>query len=58
MKSVSRESGRRMELLFLVLIFAGLFATYDAIRRVNKNLIDQTEEIKKIREELIKNNKK
>jgi hypothetical protein len=34
-----------MELLFAVLIFAGIFAVYDAIRKVNNNILDQTEEI-------------
>ncbi|MFY4774942.1 hypothetical protein [Metabacillus sp. RGM 3146] len=41
-----------MELLFGVLIFAGFFALFDALRRINNNLIDQTEEIKKFRIEL------
>jgi putative Mn2+ efflux pump MntP len=47
-----------MELLFLILIFAGLFAIYDAIRKVNNNILEQTEELKKIRAELTKNNNK
>jgi putative Mn2+ efflux pump MntP len=47
-----------MDLLFLILIFAGLFAIYDAIRKVNNNILEQTEELKKIREELTKNNNK
>ncbi|MDE5414270.1 MULTISPECIES: hypothetical protein [Alkalihalobacterium] len=47
-----------MELLILVLLFAGLFAIYDAIRKVNNNILEQTEELKKIREELKENNKK
>lgn len=41
--------------LLLVLVFAGIFAIYDAIRRLNNNILDQTEEIKKLREELTKN---
>ncbi|WP_197025118.1 hypothetical protein [Paucisalibacillus sp. EB02] len=47
-----------MESLFLVLIFAGVFALYDAIRKVNNNLLEQTKEIKKLREELMQNNNK
>ena len=47
-----------MESLILVLLFAGMFAIYDAIRKVNNNILDQTEELKKIREELQENNKK
>ncbi|MFV8829768.1 hypothetical protein ACNSTQ_18545 [Alkalihalobacterium sp. APHAB7] len=42
----------------MVLLFAGLFAIYDAIRKVNNNILEQTEELKKIREELKENNKK
>ncbi|MEN2766249.1 hypothetical protein [Ornithinibacillus xuwenensis] len=45
-----------MELLFLILIFAGVFAVYDAIRKLNNNLLEQTEEIKKMREELMQKN--
>ncbi|WP_200802036.1 hypothetical protein [Salimicrobium salexigens] len=40
-----------MELLILILLFAGLFAIYDAIKKVNNNILEQTEELKKIREE-------
>ncbi|WP_169749091.1 hypothetical protein [Ornithinibacillus californiensis] len=47
-----------MELLFLILIFAGIFSIYDAIRKLNSNLLEQTEEIKKMREELMRNNTK
>lgn len=47
-----------MDLLIGILIFAGVFAFYDALRRVNNNLLDQTEEIKKIHEELLRSNKK
>jgi hypothetical protein len=47
-----------MELLFLILIFTGIFAIYDAIRKVNNNILNQTEELKKIREELTQNRKK
>ncbi|WP_169917335.1 hypothetical protein [Alkalihalobacterium alkalinitrilicum] len=41
-----------MELLFLILIFAGIYGVYDAIRKLNNNVLEQTEELKKIREEL------
>ncbi len=47
-----------MIILFGVLIFSGIFAIFDALRRVNNNILDQTEEIKKLREVLIENNKK
>jgi len=46
-----------MDLLVGFLVFAGVFALYDALRRVNNNIIDQTEEIKKLREELTKGTK-
>jgi uncharacterized protein YxeA len=46
-----------MELLVLVMIFAGIFAIYDAIRKVNNNILKQTDEIKKIREVLTRSNK-
>jgi hypothetical protein len=45
-----------MELLFYILIFAGVFAVYDSIRKLNNNLLEQTEEIKKMREELMQKN--
>ncbi|SDK37980.1 hypothetical protein SAMN05216243_2983 [Sediminibacillus albus] len=47
-----------MEILVLVLLFAGLFAIYDAIRKVNNNILEQTEELKKIREGLKEHSKK
>ncbi|MFD2655661.1 hypothetical protein [Gracilibacillus thailandensis] len=47
-----------METLFLILIFAGIFGIYDAIRKVNNNILEQTEELKKIREQLKENSKK
>ncbi|WP_170885464.1 hypothetical protein [Bacillus alkalicellulosilyticus] len=47
-----------MDLLFLILIFTSLFAIYDSIRRVNNNILNQTEELKKIREAIEENNKK
>ncbi|NHC43537.1 hypothetical protein SAMN05444673_3916 [Bacillus sp. OV166] len=46
-----------MDLLVGFLIFAGIFALYDALRKVNNNILNQTEEIKKLREELANNNK-
>lgn len=46
-----------MDLLVGFLIFAGIFALYDALRKVNNNILDQTVEIKKLREELAKYNK-
>ncbi|WP_187371010.1 hypothetical protein [Gracilibacillus massiliensis] len=47
-----------MVLLFLVLIFAGIFGIYDAIRKVNNNILEQTEELRKISEQLKENSKK
>ncbi|WP_226528740.1 hypothetical protein [Metabacillus niabensis] len=44
-------------ILFGILIFAGIFAVFDALRKVNNNILDQTEEIKKLRE-VIESNKK
>ncbi|MER2120500.1 MAG: hypothetical protein ABS935_09550 [Solibacillus sp.] len=41
-----------MGILFAILIFVGLFAIYDLIRRMNNNIIEQTEEIKKLRDEI------
>ncbi|WP_404456537.1 hypothetical protein [Oceanobacillus kapialis] len=43
-----------MEIALLVAIFIGVFAVYDAIRKVNNNILSQTDELKKIREELEK----
>lgn len=36
-----------------ILIFAGIVAIFDALRRINNNILTQTEELKKLREELI-----
>jgi hypothetical protein len=47
-----------MDYLFLFLIFAAMFAIYDAIRKVNNNILRQTEEIKKLNEHFIQSNKK
>jgi len=41
-----------MGILFAILIFVGLFAIYDLIRRMNNNIIEQIEEIKKLRDEI------
>ncbi|MFS0861091.1 hypothetical protein [Fredinandcohnia sp. 179-A 10B2 NHS] len=46
-----------MDILFGSLLFAGVFAVFDALRRMNNNILDQTEEIKKLREDL-KNSKR
>lgn len=46
-----------MDLLVGFLVFAGIFAVYDALRKLNNNILDQTEEIKKLREELAKGTK-
>ncbi|MCZ2260139.1 hypothetical protein [Sporosarcina sp. G11-34] len=43
-----------MDLLFIILLFAVLFAIYDLIRKANKSIQEQTEEIKKLREDLTK----
>ncbi|WP_169834547.1 hypothetical protein [Paenisporosarcina indica] len=45
-----------MDLLFVILLLAVLIAIYDSIRRVNNNVLKQAEELKKLREELHKNN--
>ncbi|WP_169823972.1 hypothetical protein [Bacillus marinisedimentorum] len=47
-----------MDLLFVILIYAGIFAVYDALRKINNNIMYQTEEITKLREKLTENNKK
>ena len=41
-----------MGILIAILIFVGLFAIYDLVRRMNNNIIEQTEEIKKLRDEI------
>lgn len=41
-----------MDILFAVLILLGFFLIYDSIRSVNKNIMEQTKEIKALREEL------
>ncbi len=47
-----------MNLLFIILFFVGLFAIYDVIRKVNNNILSQTEEIKKLRKEMTEKNSK
>lgn len=47
-----------MEFLIAILIFSGSFAIYDAIRKVNNNIVDQTEEIKKLNNNLKEYSKK
>ena len=39
------------DMLLIIVIFVCSFAIFDAIRRLNNNIIEQTEEIKKLREE-------
>lgn len=41
-----------MGILIAILIFVGLFAIYDLIRTMNNNIIEQTEEIKKLRDKI------
>ncbi|WP_165767896.1 hypothetical protein [Virgibacillus indicus] len=47
-----------MELLLLLLIFLGIFAVFDALRKINNNILNQTKELKKLREDLTKGPKK
>ncbi|MED1785237.1 hypothetical protein P4V43_25785 [Brevibacillus fortis] len=37
-----------MELLFAILLMAGLFAIYDAIRKLNQNVITQVDQNQRI----------
>ncbi|WP_217348560.1 hypothetical protein [Gottfriedia solisilvae] len=41
-----------MSSLFGFLIFIGIFLVFDAVRKLNNNIITQTEEIKKLHERL------
>ncbi|MDH5162717.1 hypothetical protein [Heyndrickxia oleronia] len=41
-----------MNVFFGIILILGVFAIYDLIRRVNQNILIQTEEIKKLQEEL------
>jgi hypothetical protein len=43
-----------MDLLLACLLFAGIFAIYNALRILNNNIIEQTEEIRKLRKSLNK----
>ncbi|QTM99074.1 hypothetical protein ERJ70_07020 [Sediminibacillus dalangtanensis] len=47
----------KLNILFGFLVFAGIFAVYDALRKINNNLLDQTEEIKNLLDEIKKINK-
>lgn len=47
-----------MDILFAILIFIGIFAIFDALRKVNNNILEQTEEIKKLRNETKQNSGK
>ena len=40
-----------MDIALAIVIFVCSFAIFDAIRKLNNNIIEQTEEIKKLREE-------
>ena len=44
-----------MDILLIILILVILIGIYDLLRRVNAQLIKQTDELKLIREELSKN---
>jgi hypothetical protein len=43
-----------MGFLTIIMVLLGFLAIYDVIRGVNKNILAQTEEIKKLREEIAK----
>ena len=43
-----------MDLFVGVIVFVVGFLIYDAIRKVNNNILEQTEEVKKLREEVKK----
>ncbi|MEK4760455.1 hypothetical protein MHH85_09365 [Viridibacillus sp. FSL E2-0187] len=45
-----------MEVIGIVIICA-VFAVFEAVRRLNNNVLEQTEEIKKLRDELKEYNK-
>ncbi|MFE6169706.1 hypothetical protein ABE042_02615 [Viridibacillus arvi] len=45
-----------MEVIGVVIICA-VFAVFEAVRRLNNNVLEQTEEIKKLRDELKEYNK-
>lgn len=46
-----------MGILFAILVFIGFFAIYDLLRRLNNNILEQTEEIKKLRDEVTQTKK-
>jgi hypothetical protein len=37
---------------FMILLFVILLAIYDMVRRVNRNILEQTEEIKKLHDNM------
>ena len=41
-----------MDIGLAIVIFVCSFAIFDAIRKLNNNIIEQTEEIKKLREDI------
>lgn len=47
-----------MDLLFVIVLFVLLVAIYDMIKRTNKNIIEQSEEIKKMHDNLRQHMKK
>lgn len=47
-----------MDIGLAVVIFVCTFALFDAIRKLNNNIIEQTEEIKKLCEETNSSNKR
>jgi hypothetical protein len=53
-KRNNRMERRGFLSLIGIMIFAVLFAVYDALRKINHHILEQTDEIKKLREELIK----
>jgi F0F1-type ATP synthase membrane subunit b/b' len=57
MRKNKRKAGNPME-FFIILLFVILLAIYDVIRKTNSNIQKQTEEIKKLREDLTQVNEK
>lgn len=51
-KNSFKTKGDYMNIFFGVIFILGVFVFYDLIRRVNQNILIQTEEIKKLQEEL------
>jgi hypothetical protein len=46
-----------MDLVFGILMIAGIIAVYDTLRKVNRNILNMSQEIKKLRDELEQNSK-